>query len=226
MTEEATGNSKGSLDLGGVEVTTPSGGKLMLRDAAEAEMYEGLRDRYIRDFSLSKQNDLVLLSVLLQQAVILERAQHTLNGMEPEVEDGQPTGKWVQREMSDTELDKALNRVIKASNQISEIEIKLGIDKKSREQSVDSVGEFIKTAKKAAHQYGVHISKRVKMYEALGMELRWRVRLLRNGDAEDRAYHNVSAEGIIDLLEQGLDKIAEQDRKYAKEVGKLFIGKL
>lgn len=220
------GNGQGSYDPGGKEVDTPAGGQLVLHDDKEAELYENLRDRYIRDFNLTKQNDLVLLSVLLQQAVILERAQHALNGMEPEVIDNQPTGKWIRRDMSDTEIDKAHARVLKASKEISEIEVRLGIDRKSRESGADSIAEFITMAKKAGHQYSVHIAKRVLMYEELCMECRWRIRLLRNGDQEDRAYHNVTPETIIDLLDKGLSKIEDHDKTYANEVGKLYIGKL
>lgn len=224
---ESNGNSQGSFDPGGREVETPSGGRLMLFDDAEAELYENLRDRYIRDFSLNKQNDLVLLSVLLQQAVILERAQQTLNGMEPEIgEDEEPTGRWIRREMTEAEIDKAHARVLKASKEISDIEVRLGIDRKSRETGAESIAEFIMMAKKAGHQYSIHIAKRVKMFEALNMECRWRIRLLRNGDAEDRAYHNVTADTIVDLLEKGLAKIEEHDKAYADEVGKLYIGKL
>jgi hypothetical protein len=223
----AEGNNQGAFDPGGAEVETPAGGRLVLFDATEALLYENLRDRYIRDFNLNKQNDLVLLSVLLQQAVILERAQQTLNGMEVELdEDGEPSGRWVRREMTEAEIDKAHSRVLKASKEISDIEVRLGIDRKSRETGADSIAEFISTAKKAGHQYSIHIAKRVKMLEALTMECRWRIRLLRNGDAEDRAYHGVTAESIVELMEKGLGKIEEHDKAYANEIGKLYIGKL
>jgi hypothetical protein len=200
----------------------------MLKTAEEAEMYEGLRDRYIRDFALKKQNDLIRLSVILQQAVTLERAQHQLNGMEAETdEQGHPTGRWVEVEMTDAELDKAHARVIKASRQIAEIEVELGIDKRSREAGgKDTVADFVMTAKRAAHKYGVHITERTKMYEQMAMELRWRVRVLRNGDAEDRSYHNVTPETIVEFAEAELLKIEEHDKNYAREVGHLFIGKL
>jgi hypothetical protein len=226
--QQSFGNSSGSYDPGGFEVDTPSGGKLMLKTAEEAEMYEGLRDRYIRDFSLSKQNDLIRLSVILQQAVTLERAQHQLNGMEAETdEEGHPTGRWVETEMSDADLDKAHARVIKASRQIAEIEVELGIDKRSREAGgKDTVADFVMTAKKAAHKYGVHITERTKMYEEMAMGARWQIRLLRNGDAEDRSYHNITPETIVEYVEVQLMKIEEQDKKYAREVGHLFIGKM
>jgi hypothetical protein len=58
------------------------------------------------------------------------------------------------------------------------------------------------------------------------MELRWKLRLLQNGDDEDRKYHNVSEKSICEWAARELAKLEEADKKWAKEKGKVFVGRL
>lgn len=223
------GNQQGSYQTGGYEVILPAGGKIVLKTPDEVEMVKQLADRYKKDFQLTKLNDLMHLNVILQHSITMYRAQTVLNGMEAEKdEDGRPTGRYVEVELSSTEQKQAQERLVKASEQISKIEQQLGIDKKTRESAKGQGGlnDYVSELKLAGHEYGVHIVKRIKMMEGLVNELSWRIRILRNGDAEDRAHHGITPDTIIELAEKGIAKIQEQDREYANEVGKLYLGKL
>jgi hypothetical protein len=213
---------------GPFEVELPAGGSLHVQTIDEAQLWEASSKRYQEDYSLVKTNDLVLLGAILAQQLSLFRAQQELSGMMPEFDPhGLPTGRYVRIQMKPADEARARATIEKSAAEIRELEKALGIDKKSREAGGQvSVTNYVATLKRAAHEYGVHISARLKIYEQIMMEARWKVRLLRNGDAEDRRIHNLSEATIITWLEGELKKAEEADKKYAREVGKLFIGKV
>lgn len=210
------------------EVDRPGGGKLTLIGPDEVEVWEQLREKYVRDYSLSKANDLALLGAILSQHLIIFRAEQRLNGMEPELDHGQvPTGRYKHKPPSANDIAGAQKSITSASKEIRELESSLGIDKKTREAGGQhTVGDYVAKLKKAAHQMGVHISKRVLEYEAFCMELKWKLRLNKNGDAEDKAYHDISAEKILEWAEKELARLEEVDKEFAKEKGKVFVGQL
>lgn len=207
----------------------PAGGHLFLRSADELEYFESVRDSYIADYNLVKTNDLALLSSLLSQQLEVYRAQQLMNGMEPVLDSDQvPTGEYALVEVKDATKNAAQQRLIKATQEVREIEKALGIDKKTRESGGQySIEEYIATLKKAGRQYGVHISRRFKMHEAFVNGLRWRVRLFRNGDREDRQYHGVETlEKVVEWAEGEMKKIEGADKRFAKEKGAMVIGQL
>lgn len=191
------------------DVDLPAGGRIELQDADEVAMWNQNAEKYIEDYALSKQNDLVLLGSILTQSLAMYRAQ---------------------RDMVQAESDKmaqAQNRVAKATEEIRNIEKALGIDKKARESGGQhTLASYVATAKKAAHVKGVRISERVKAYEGFVMGLRWRLRLLRNGDAEDRAHHGISEEAVVVWCEEQVAALEEADKKWAHEEGAVFVGRL
>jgi hypothetical protein len=65
----------------------------------------------------------------------------------------------------------------------------------------------------------------MQAYEAMAMETRWKLRLLRHGDPEDRAYHHVTPQTICDWLEAELARLEELDQRYAVEKHKVFVGR-
>ena len=211
------------------EAELRAGGRLFLRSAEELEYFESVRDGYVKDYNLTKLNDLALLGALLSQQLEVYRAQQLMNGMEPEVDANQvPTGRYQLVEVKDSTKNAAQQRLIKATNEVREIERTLGIDKKTRESGGQyTVEEYIGTLKGAARDYGLHISRRFKLHEALANGLRWRIRTLRNADHEDRAYHRVeTAEKVVAWAEEELAKVEEADKKFANERGRLVLGKL
>lgn len=200
---------QGSLTqpTGDFSVALPGGGRLTLSSADEVEMWNETKDRYIRDYRITRTNDLILLGALLSQVLTLYRAQRDLS--------------------DEKKAGGAQAMVSKASDEIRKAEKALGIDKASREKGGQhSVSDYLTTLKKAAFEKGVHISNRVKEYERVMMEARWKIRLLRNGDLEDRQYHRLTAESIIDWLEKELGKLEEKDKEWAKEKGAIWVGKL
>jgi hypothetical protein len=164
----------------------------------------------------------------LTQQLIMFRAQRRLNGMVPELDAaGVPTGRYQQAEIKPSEVNSAHNTLIKAADQIRELEKALAIDKKTRESGgTHTVANYVETLKYAARTYGVHLSKRVKDYERVMMEARWKLRLLRNGDPEDRSYHGLTEKSFCQWLEKELETLEEADRRFAHEKGRLFVGKL
>jgi hypothetical protein len=213
--------------LANFEVDMPgNGGKFQLQTLEEVDLFEQTRDAYIKDYGLTKQNDLLTLGSILSLTVEKFRAQKQLTGMEPELDaNNVPTGRYkVSKEKK--ERSAALSTITKISAEIREIEKTMGLDKKTRDAGGQhSTANYIDLLKRKAHEYGVRITERTKEFERVMMEARWKIRLLRNGDPEDRAHHNITETEIINWLEKELAKIEANDKKWAKEKGKLFVGK-
>lgn len=189
------------------DVELPSGGPITLNTADEVTMWNETRDRYVKDYKLVKQNDLMALGAVLSLALMQYRAQ---------------------RELSDPKkAPSAIAMIEKCSEGIRKAEKSLGIDKATREKGgAQNVHDYLTNLKRAAYARAVHLSKRLKAYEAFMMELRWKLRLLKNGDAEDKAYHNLSPQKICDWAEQQLNALEGRDKEWAKEKGAIWVGKL
>lgn len=210
------------------EVDLPGGGRLALQSAEEQDMWESTARDYQDEYDFLKPNDKVLLGMVLTQQVLMFRAQQKMNGMIPKLDmAGIPTGQYEYKEPKSSDITAYQGQITKASEEIRKIEAALGIDKKTREAGgTHTVANYIENLKLAAGQYGVHVAKRTVAFEQFAMDLRWRIRLLRNGDEEDRHYHGISHEKIIDWAETELAGLEEVDKQYAHERGKLWLGKL
>lgn len=191
-------------------------------------MWEKAEQHYRRDYALDKANDLVLLGAILTQQLALFRAQQEVNGMKPEFDaENLPTGKYKRMALKPTELKAAQDIVMRASKEIRELESALGIDKKTRDSGgAQTTADYIAELKRAGGAMGIHISKRVLAYEAFCMALRTKLRILANADEEDKAYEGVSEEKVLEWARDELAKLEEVDREFAKEKGKVFVGKL
>jgi hypothetical protein len=200
----------------------------MLHSVDEVDLWEESAQRYVNDYQLSQQNDLLLLGAILSQQLAMFRAQQRMNGMAPKLDDkGLPTGDYKRQEVKVSDLSAAQSTITKASIEIRELEKTLGIDKKAREAGgTHTVQNYVSTLKEAARTYGVHLSKRMQEYEKVMMDMRWRLRLLRNGDPEDRNYHRLTPQSVLDHLEKELERLEELDKTYAKEKHRVFLGRV
>jgi hypothetical protein len=209
-------------------VDLPAGGTMHLQTADEVALWEGAYERYKQDYSFTKMNDLFTLGSLLQQQIILFRCQTQINGMEPELDKGGvPTGSYRAVELDSNQIDRFQKQMISASSEMRALEKQLGIDKATRESGgAHTVDNYLKELKRAAHQRGIHISKRTLEYERVINDARVRIRILLNGDAEDRRYHNITPRTIIMWMKDECDKLEEVDKKFNSEKGKLYAGKL
>lgn len=209
-------------------VDLPAGGTLQLQAADEVTLWNQSVRRFIDDYHLTKNNDLVLLGALVQQQIILYRAQRKINGMEPELDEHDvPTGNYKMVSAEADEIQSAMKTLTTASDQIQKIEKSLGIDKVTREAGgQQTVASYIQTLKRAAHERGIHISKRVLAHENFHNDLRVRIRILRNADPEDKAYHDITPDKILEWAWDRLMALEEVDKTYAREKGRVFIGKL
>ena len=214
--------------IGGIEVDLPAGGKLHLQTPEEAELWERTAARYKSDYSLSKTNDLVLLGAVLTQNLAMFRAQQAINGMEAELDGtGVPTGRYKQVKVSVRDAAAAQNMVLNAAKEIRELEKALGIDKKTRDAGGgDSIAGYLGSLKIAGRQLGVHITKRTKAYEEFCMEMRWRIRVLDQGDAEDKAHHGITTESVLEYARSRLAELEQIDKQFAADKAKVFAGRL
>lgn len=210
------------------EVEAPAGGRLYLRNQEEVDLWEEMAESYKTDYRLVRQGELVLLGSLLTQALIIYRCQQELTGLVPKHDaDGVPLNEMEEKKVTPTERNAIQKSLGDATKEIREIEKQLRIDKKSLDAGgSQTVANYVLTLKKAGHRMGIHIFKRTKMYEQFAMDLRWRLRLLRNGDDEDRRYHDISEEKICAWAEGVLSEVESFDKEFAKEQSLLFGGKL
>lgn len=197
-----------------------------LHSAEELDLWNRSAARYQQDYHLTKLNDLVLMGAILTQQIVMFRAQQQVNGLTAEFDaSGVPTGRYIRT--GEDDAAKAHKTLILASGEIQKIEAALGIDKVTREKGGQhTVAHYVETLKKAAHIRGLHISKRTLKYEEFVNDLRWQLRLLRNGDAEDRGAHNLTDKTVLEFCHERLTELEEVDKTFARERGKLFIGQL
>lgn len=193
-----------NLPGGQFSVELPAGGALELESPAEVDMWERAKKGYIEDYGLHRTNDLIQLGSILTQTLIMYRAQRNL--------------------MDEEKAGAAQGRLIKASEEVRKLEAALGIDKKSREAGGQhTVTDYLDRLKRRAHLMGVRVAERVRDYEKFHMELRWKIRLLRNGDEEDRAHHGLTEESVIAWAQGQLDELEEKDRQWSKEQRKAVV---
>jgi hypothetical protein len=192
---------------GQFEVDLPAGGRFRLNSADEVQMWEESAKAYIEDYGLSKANDLMLLGAILSQGIAMFRAQQDLADAK--------------------KANTAVKTIAAASEQIRELEKALGIDKKSREAGGQhTIADYVARIKLAAHQKGVRISERTLEYEAFVMELRWKLRVLHNADAEDRREMGLSEQSVIAWAWQKVNDLEDRDKDWANQKGKVFVGRV
>lgn len=221
-----TGLSPKNTPLVNMEVDLPGGGKLQLQTVDEVDLWETSRDKYLADYRISQQSDLLAVGNVLLLHLENFRASQRMNGMEPELDpQGVPTGRYKKANVSSQDRTAALSILLKTSGEIREVEKALGIDKKTRDAGGQyDVQTYITTIKGAAREYRVHLSKRYRAYDAMAMEARTKLRMLATLDAEDLATENLTTETFCDWMRTLLASLEESDKKFAREKGKMIVG--
>jgi hypothetical protein len=223
----ASGKTEEERRLDRLKVDMPGGGQLRLWAPEEVDLWNTTMERYVQDYDIAAHNDLMQLGNLLTQVLASYRATQLFAGMAPELKDGVPTGRYVARAVSTDQQRNAQKQSQEAAKEIRAIEVSLGLDKKSRESGGQyTVSAYKDTLKEIARNYAVHLSGRYKAYDAVVMEARWKLRLLENGDEEDRRYHNLTPETICDWLRGELAKLETLDQEYGVTKQKLYLGKV
>lgn len=209
-------------------VDLPIGGKIHLQSAEEVLLWQKAAKRYIDDYHLSNINDLNLLGAILQQLITQFRATMALNGMVPLLDaNNVPTGQYSQQKLDADETGKYTKILNVATGEIRALEKTLGIDKVSREAGGQvSVANYLRELKAAAHERALHISKRTLWVEGFINELSTMLRMLRNLDEEDKRYHGLTDEKVLDWCTEKVDEFVQIDKKYHRERGKLYVGRL
>lgn len=209
-------------------VELAAGGDLILQTPSEVDRWTTLSSRYQEDYELSKTNDLALLDVILQQHMVVYRAQQAVNGLVPELdEDHLPTGNIKRVTQKPAELARQQEILLSASKEIRALEAALGIDKKSRDQGGQhSLMTYIETLRDAGHEYSVHVTERTLAFEYFVNELSWRVRLNLNGDDEDKTYHDCHDSGILGWCRREIETLEQISKDFAHQKGQAWAGKL
>lgn len=210
------------------EVALPAGGKLYLQSAEEVDLWNQTHERYAEDYGLTNFNDLHTLGAILQQQVMLYRSQFLINGMEPELDSsGVPTGRYVQSKRSAEDMHSAQKMMNSATDEIRKLEKSLGLLKEQRESGgAMSLQNYVRMLKRAAHERGIHITRRLTAYEAFVNDLSTRLRILANADPEDQAYHDITPEKICGWAREQMLELQSIDKEFAAEKGALYVGKL
>lgn len=211
-----------------------AGGDVNLLSEAEVDRWNTLAHQYIDDFGITYTNDKAMLDVILQQHIVLFRAQQAINGLVPELDDeGLPTGRMHYTKPKPSEIQREQEIIIAASKEIRAMEVSLGLDKKSRDASGQQTLEsYIAALREVGHEYGVHIVERTKAFEFFVMELSWRSRLNETGDDEDKAYrlqddvHDCSDTGVLAWVRENLETLRAIDAEFAAQKGKLYTGRV
>lgn len=215
------------LDDDQLEVDLPAGGKMHLLDHEEVESWTLLAQRYQQDYKLRKVNDLTTLGTILMQHLMLFRAQRGLSGIQPQYDEEDLFIGIKRIKVSTSQAAAYSAEITRASKEIRELEKALGIDKKSRDAAGDQdIPNYLMRLKRFGREMGIHINKRVHAYELFVNELSWRLRLEQNGDAEDRAYHECTPEGILKWAGEALEELRAADRDFAEQNQKLVVGTL
>jgi hypothetical protein len=217
------------VDLHAFEVEIPGGGELMLHSEKEVERWEQQAKSYIEDYQLTKVNDLSIVGMILMQQIEVFRAQMLANGMRAKFhpDEHYPMGEYERVALSPADRRDATQTMLKAGAEITRLEVALGIDKKTRDAGgKGELQDYLVIAKRAAHEYGVHIVERVKFVEGAIMDLSMKLRVLDNADAEDRAYHGITSESILNDLRKTIATMHDRDKEWAADKGVLFRGKL
>lgn len=221
-------SESGQTELG-FPVDLPAGGTMYLLNADEVAVFEAAVKKYREDYAITKTNDLAQVGALATQQIIMLRAQQLLAGLEPEYNDkGHPTGNYKRRDKKKaSDLSTCQKALSEASDEIRKIEKALGVDKKTRESGgKHTVANYISELKKAAHQYGVRVLERVTEMEEIFTEAEWKLRLLANGDDEDKKYHDLTHEKVCEWMREKMLGIREKDQEFARKKGQLYAGKL
>lgn len=210
------------------EVEMPAGGGTMhLHSPEEVELWERLLKGYKEEHNITVASDLVMIGTLLTQQVRLFRGQQLSMGRRVKFEEAtsRPTGEYEY--VGPEEQSKGDTMVDKASREISRLEDALGISKKARESGgANTIAEYVINAKKFAHEYGIHIVERVTYIEGVLMKAKTMIRILDNLDEEDRAYHNVTEQTIIEFLRRAAEFMEDKDKEWARDKGILFRGSM
>lgn len=209
------------------EVEMPAGEGLMyLHSSEEVAIWERLLKSYRDEHQITMASDLVIVGTLLTQQIRLYRGQQLSMGRQVRFdEEHKPTGEY--EFVGAEESRRGDSMVDQASKEISRIEDALGISKKAREAGgANTIAEYISNGKRFAHEYGIHIVERVIYLEGFAMKLKTMIRMLDNLDEEDRAYHGISPENILEFCRRATAYMEEKDMEWAKDKGILFRGSM
>lgn len=212
----------------GVAVLTcklPGGGSITMLDPQEVDFFETLKKQYLKEYAISKPNDLARLSQLLMAELAAHRMTKKMAGQTARYDaKGQFTG---YEKVDDEEMASVLKSLPQIQSEIRSLEQHLRLDKKSREgHGQNEVKEYMETLKRAAKQYGVHLSERYTKYDEFRNELSWKLRVLDNADDKDRTYHNITAETVLQYCRDHVAEMDDFDKAFAHDKQSIWVGKI
>lgn len=211
-------------------IELPGGGTFPGQTPEEVDLAEKVKRSYVNEFNITKGSDLQHVADIVVQRILIQRAHQEMSGLEPAFDArGRPTGELVRSNSkpSAREIAQLQKTVAEAQREIRAIDKALGVDKVTREQgSGETVQDYLKRVKGAGHEYGVHLHGSVKEIVKVFKDCSWRLRLLHEGDEEDRAHHGLSEEQFCDWMRDQILRVEEAEKRWAKDRYALYVGKL
>lgn len=206
----------------------PHGGTITLQNPEEVAYFRDLKKSYEDDYAslLLKPNDRNRLSQLINFELLAHRyTQRMMGAVNVYDSDGNITAI---EKIDPVEMANISQMLPKVQDEIRRLETALKIDKRTREGSGEGdIRNYMEMLKKAAINYKVHLSKRYTSYDEFVNELRWRIRVFKNADAEDRAYHGLETESkVLDWIEQQLLDLEAVDKEFANNKQALWVGRI
>jgi hypothetical protein len=206
----------------------PHGGTITLQNPEEVAYFRGLKKEYEAEYAslLLKPNDRNRLSQLINFELIAHRYTQRMMGT-VNVYDGNGNITGIEK-VDPVEMNLITQNLPKVQDEIRKLEGALKIDKRTREGSGEGdIRNYMETLKKAAINYKVHLSKRYEAYDEFVNETRWRLRVIRDADNEDRAYHGLDTpEKFFDWMNEQLRELEEIDKEFAVNKQALWLGKV
>jgi len=208
-------------------VDQPDGGQVHLQTPSEVSYYEKLRDQYQGEYEVEAPNDLARLSQLLTLELTIYRKQQRMLGAVVYYDDQGNMAGW--EEVSSAEQAQIADSLPKLQAEVRNLEKALKLDRSTREGTGEGeIRRYMETLKGAANDYKIHLSERYTKFDEFVSELRWRLRVLRLPEEmeDDKKYHNISQETVIEFCEQQLRELEELDKEFAKNKQSLWVGQI
>lgn len=169
-------------------VISPTGSELNLQTVEEANKYEDIRDRYIRDNAFPNVSDLQDLDRLLVLELMIYRWQLWLT-----------QGFDYQSARVD---ESALKSMVKEySTEIRLLKLALGIDKATRDKEKgESLADYVAKLLERAKIFGYHRNRQYEKAVTAFWKLRSMVMTYDRCDEEERTMLDLSPESIVEWV--------------------------
>lgn len=188
----------------GIEVTTPSGNKIVVLNQGECDYYEQVAKRYQSDNKFSNVSDILELDRILLLELMCHRwGLWLLSGQD-----------YQGRKINPTEIQKSIKDY---SSEIRDIKRALGIDKRTRDaDSGESVAAYVQNLTIRAKEFGVKRNNEAIKAITILKELEGLITLYENSSPAERKEFNCELEDIKEWIKRKIPEFNAIDESFRK----------